>query len=846
MKLWKYAGAFMAIGAVVPWVGAAELAKLTNQNWDKFAVDGKELDGIIGDFALKNDLVVAVVAQPGKYRHANLFIRNVGGCLLDFTTINDSNDQLGTLFPGNQRFTFTKAKMIQSKGRKVVLRVSSPGKTGKDAEPDHSVDYILEDGKPYLTIRSVFTNPTNKKLRLLLDDGVRMDYVEDRSARGKNDIFWIHDRFFDQAYAVVSDHSISSRSTIFTSSVRFGDPKTNEWESELAPNGTHTLVRHVFPGRNLIEVKGTIAEFRKQPTVEQGFRFIDQQYRPVVRGKVYLKQNGKTYGTALTDSQGWVKARLPLKKFELTCKAFGRPTLNHVVDLSKAQADQTINTQFSMDNASAVAATVTDERGLPIPCKVQFNGLGDTKKPNWGPPAARRAVVNLYYSENGKFEVAIDPGEYEAIVSYGPEYDVVRKTVQVAKGKVTTLRAKLRRAFTSPGWVSADFHSHSSPSGDNTADQRGRVINLLAEHIEFAPCTEHNRIDTYVPHLKDLKAEHLMGTCSGIELTGQPLPLNHQNAFPMKLISRTQDGGAPRTDASPEVQIRRLATWGDPKAERLVQQNHPDIGWLFFDKSGDGKLDGGHKNGFAYMDVIEVHPIHQILDMEPFQVSHFRGKRNVTIFNWLQILNQGYRIPGVVNTDAHYNYHGSGGLRNYVRCDADVPGNIDPLDIVRHSKKGHLVMSTAPFMDVKLGKAIPGDDVHLKGGKGILDVKVFCANWYDIDRVQVLLNGHIAPKLNFTRKTHPTLFTDEALRFAHQIPISVPKDTHVIVVAVGEKSTLGDIMGPVWGRQNPVAVSNPIYVDVDGKGFQADKKDTIGHPLPGKSGAGSVLGGLTP
>src|SRR5262249_23221052 len=153
-------------------------------------------------------------------------------------------------------------------------------------------------------------------------------------------------------------------------------------------------------------------------------------------------------------------------------------------------------------------------------------------------------------------------------------------------------------------------------------------------------------------------------------------------------------------------------------------------------------------------------------------------------------LNQGHRIPGVVNTDAHYNFHGSGGLRNYVRCDAPSPERIDPLEIVRHSRKGHIVMSTAPFLDVKLNAALPGDDLALSGGKGKLSIRVFCANWYEVDRVQVLLNGRPDPGLNFTRKTHPDLFHDKPERFTHETTLALDKDTHVIVVAIGEEKPL--------------------------------------------------------
>ncbi len=72
-----------------------------------------------------------------------------------------------------------------------------------------------------------------------------------------------------------------------------------------------------------------------------------------------------------------------------------------------------------------------------------------------------------------------------------------------------------------------------------------------------------------------------------MELTGKPLPLNHQNAFPLVMRQHEQDGGAPTPDDDPEIQIERLAFW-DGGSEKLVQVNHPDIGWMFFDRDGDG------------------------------------------------------------------------------------------------------------------------------------------------------------------------------------------------------------------------------------------------------------------
>jgi hypothetical protein len=75
---------------------------------------------------------------------------------------------------------------------------------------------------------------------------------------------------------------------------------------------------------------------------------------------------------------------------------------------------------------------------------------------------------------------------------------------------------------------------------------------------------------------------------------------------------------------------------------------------------------------------------------------------NNPIYNWLQLLNQGRRIPGVVNTDAHYNFHGSGWLRNYLRSPTDDPAEIRTLDVVHAAERGRLVMTSGPFLEVTL------------------------------------------------------------------------------------------------------------------------------------------------
>jgi hypothetical protein len=360
------------------------------------------------------------------------------------------------------------------------------------------------------------------------------------------------------------------------------------------------------------------------------------------------------------------------------------------------------------------------------------------------------------------------------------------------------------------------------------------VLNLLAEHIEFAPCTEHNRITVYTPHIEHFNAASRMLSCPGMELTGRPLPINHQNAFPLTPKPRTQDGGGPKHDEDPIVQIERLAMW-ENGSDKLVQINHPNLVQMVGDRDLDGKPDGGFEKMFSFMDVIEIHPPYNIFT-RPEALAKEREPSN-TIFHWLQLLNLGYRLPGVVNTDAHWNFHGSGWLRNYVKTKTDEPAKASVVDLVHECEHGHIVVSNGPFLEASAkadeggDTADVGEDLAAPGGKLHVKIRVQCPNWLEVNRVQVFVNGVAEPKLNFTRRAQPAMFHQGTIVFDENIPVELKSDAHLVVACAGEEKQLGPVVGPDHAKEMPTAVGNPIFVDIDGGGFKPNG-DMLGLPLP--------------
>ena len=191
------------------------------------------------------------------------------------------------------------------------------------------------------------------------------------------------------------------------------------------------------------------------------------------------------------------------------------------------------------------------------------------------------------------------------------------------------------------------------------------------------------------------------------------------------------------------------------------------------------------------------------------------------------MLNQGLRRPGVANTDAHECDHGSGRVRNYVRS------TLDEHAVVEAAKRGRIVMSTGPFLEVTYTAggttALLGDEI--KGGRGELAVRVECANWLDVDRVQLLVNGRPSPAHNYTREKDAAMFGDGPVKFDRRIALDLPSDAHLIVVAIGERHRTSPVMGK--SGTYPIAISNPIWVDADGAGFKSSG-DTLDAPLPVK------------
>ncbi|MBI1390380.1 MAG: hypothetical protein GC154_18235 [bacterium] len=781
---------------------------------------GKEADGIIGDFILRNDMVEAVISCNAVLRKANMgtnWTAVTPGCLYDLTYRGENNDQLTHFAPLGQQGPVSYVRIVSdgSDGAAAVEAVVSAALNG-GVSTRHV--YLIKEGWRGLSIATTLKNESNGTKTIKTAD--RISRFTDVKTYGNITVADAIDPADKCGYAY---GWLSANGATVPGG-----------EITLKPGEEAYLLRYFTVGHSPAEAYGMGVML----TAEDGAGTLNgaltgENGDPVVSGKITIQLKDGAIN-AYPGADGRWSTMLAPGEYKVTFSDIGRESESVTVNV---QAGETTTVNHKMAAPSAIAFDIRGEKGESLPCKAHFEGLEGTPQPNLGPDNRAHGCADQYHSETGKFEVQLAPGRYRVIVTHGVEFSHLEQEIELKPGKTAAFKGVLKRLVDTSGWVSADFHNHSTPSGDNTTGTDDRIINLAAEQVEFAPTTEHNRLYDWTPHIEKLGLSSQLNTIPGVELTG---PAEHFNAFPFKPVPRTQDGGAPVWNDDPRIAAITLRNFQGPIPERWVQINHPNMVHSFTDRDGDGMRDNGFEGLKDLIDAAETWGPNtyddNILTRAPYRIITANEKERVYMqrqFIWLQLLNMGHRYWSVAVSDAHSVYgNGVGGWRTYIPSSTDDPAKIDWKEIIANAKRGRILITNGPFLQVETEDGqISGGSARAAGSIG-LHVKVQCTDWIDIDRVQVLVNGRQRKDVNFTRESHPDWFSDGVVKFDRDIDVALSEDSQLIVVAYGKNFTLKTGYGTSWqSSMNPCAYINPIFVDVDGGGFTPNG-DTLDFPLP--------------
>ena len=551
---------------------------------------GKEADGIIGDFILRNDQVEAVISGNLPLRRANMstFYGSNGitpGCLYDLTLRGENNDQLTIFAPANQQGSVSWVRVTKDgQDGEAVIECAVTGANHGGLARYH--EYRLRDGWQGLKITTTLVNESAEVKKVGLMDKWT-NFLRTGSALG---IAW--------ADAVDPADKAGYAYGLVEAPAGLVPAKPYD----LAPGASVTITRFLAVGHSPVEALGLVAA-QRGPVGQVSGTVRDKAGAPVSSAEILVRTTGDfdaNVGVVHPDADGHFAFALPEGKYSVNFTDIGCADVPETVEV---KAGATAKLDGTMAIAAAIHFQITDDAGKSMPCKAQFLAVEGTEPVNLGPINRAHGCVDQYHSEKGDFRVQIPPGKYRVVVTRGIEYSHLEQQVTLAPGVTFDFSGKLQRLVDTHGWVSADYHNHSTESGDNTCGTPDRIINLVAEHIQFAPTTEHNRLFDWRPIIDRLGLADEIQTVPGIELTGAAA---HLNSFPFQPVPRTQDNGAPVWDPDPRIAAITLRDWQGSEPDRWVQINHPDMVKDFIDSAGDGHADGGFHGLAELIDGIET------------------------------------------------------------------------------------------------------------------------------------------------------------------------------------------------------------------------------------------------
>jgi hypothetical protein len=149
----------------------------------------------------------------------------------------------------------------------------------------------------------------------------------------------------------------------------------------------------------------------------------------------------------------------------------------------------------------------------------------------------------------------------------------------------------------------------------------------------------------------------------------------------------------------------------------------------------------------------------------------------------------------------------------------------DPSKILAALKSGAAVASTGPLLEVTANGAAPGGTGTASGGSVSLTVNLYAPDWVPVDQVRIVVNGDVVQTLD--PATFAVSGTDFRLRTTTvNLTLPTTKDAYLIVEAGVPLGTSGPYrLGTPWSKIMrgiyPLAITNPIFLDLNGGGYTA-------------------------
>lgn len=435
-----------------------------------------------------------------------------------------------------------------------------------------------------------------------------------------------------------------------------------------------------------------------------------------------------------SNADGSYSFELPVGEYEMRANKEGYPYPLAGPAALVVEADATAPRDFALPEPGYLEVTVIDQVG-PGPAKVQLVGfdpspplvnvVGGQAAGVFGDVAADSLPFGIaqafFIDRNGASErIAVEPGDYQVVVSRGPRYSAYKQTITVAAGQLTAVAASLVKLVDDSGFVHGDFHVHSIDSPDAEVTREERVAVMLAEGMDFFTPSDHGVRSDFAPTLAAMGVEELIAVAASSETT--TFDYGHFNSWPVTVDPDSISGGsfdwggaAPAGMDFPAygnynlTPAEIIAGLKDDPMDNLVQINH--IG-SFFGAGGlaidtgqtppvsatdpatrrlDPELDNAFDAGFDALEVwIGTNGRGGIL-------AEFLGQN---AGDWFNLINQNLVRIGIANSDTHDRRFTRTSARTLIASNLSAPQDLSAgaESLAQSVLAGKAIGTNAPFL----------------------------------------------------------------------------------------------------------------------------------------------------
>ena len=525
---------------------------------------------------------------------------------------------------------------------------------------------------------------------------------------------------------------------------------------------------------------------------------------------------------AYTDGGGRLRLALPVgRHFAWTQKAVARrgPGLGLSHDITTGSVTPLKN-PLQVSPQVVVNYEVRDAQTNEfLPCKITFVPFPDVPEVDFGPEWRGPGARNAYFAATGQGSFIIPAGRYRAIVSRGPEYNAQALDLTVAYSTENRLEARLERVIRMENYISVDLGVRTSASLDCRVSPRDRVVAAAAEGVQCLVTGDVGVATDLSAAIQDTGLEKWVSAICGrrVEWRG-PKANGELLVFPV-----------PCGPVEP-AQLRREAEANSP--DRLMQalrRAYPQS-LVSVCRPMDGARGYLATQGFS-TDLKKPLPSpgHDAMRFNLFEVFT-QGDRSPLENRqmYARLLREMVgRFGLAAGSDSHYlKGEECGYPRLYVARSPKAGASF--FEQIRDGlAAGRVLATNGPFIRLLVNGQPPGS--FITDRDGVLDIllEVQAAPWVDV-RTVVVYNGEyfvyqsmLPPSTSLSRfpggRTASPEFT---IPLTPSVSGPLKHDVIISAAAVGQ-NTLGPILAQDERRDffaYPVAVTGPIFVDVDGDG----------------------------